>query len=126
MTDDTKDGGAGGDGYSHMRGGDGVILIELDGGTKVVLTTGSGEYIVPDGVATIKVHLVAGGGGGSEGENGQPGAYGQSDYDVRPGERFRYEVGKGGAPGLNGADGQRGGDTFFERVATQELATTDA
>lgn len=84
-----------------------------------ITTTGSGEFIVPDGVTSITVEVWgAGGRGGSRtsGSNayggGGGGAYSRSIISVTPGQTFNYFVGAGSNSTANG------GDTWFGSSTT--------
>lgn len=70
-----------------------------DGKTVVTFTSGSGTWTVPDGVSSVEV-LVVGGGGGSDGWSGGSGAGGMyytGSYGVTPGAGMTVTVGAGGA-----------------------------
>ncbi|SMD45726.1 hypothetical protein SAMN00777080_4388 [Aquiflexum balticum DSM 16537] len=84
-----------------------------------ITTTGSGEFIVPDGVTSITVEVWgAGGRGGSRtaGSNayggGGGGAYSQSTFSVTSGQSFNYSVGAGSNTTA------AGGDTWFGSSTT--------
>ncbi|MCR9015113.1 T9SS type A sorting domain-containing protein [Aquiflexum gelatinilyticum] len=75
-----------------------------------ITTTGSGEFIVPDGVTSITVEVWgAGGKGGSRTSNGRGGgggggAYSQSVFTVTPRQIFNYNVGAGSNTTAAGED----------------------
>ena len=92
------------------------------GGNSVsnAILAGSGNFVVPAGVVTLRVLLLGGGGGGggvstaaATGTSGSPGGYGQYSLAVVPGQSIAYVVGAAGAGGAAGANGTAGGDTTF-------------
>ena len=91
--------------------------------------TGSGNWVVPNGVTAFKVTCVGGGGGGggafgtSYSGGAESGGVSVKWYDnVTPGDSFAYSVGAGGAgaTGLGGNnDGGSGGDTTFDTLTAK-------
>lgn len=96
----------------------------------VKLVSGSGTWIVPNGVYTLKITGAGGagggGGGGSSGglkSGGDGGDTGFTEWDsvfmsVVPLQNIAYTVGEGGAGGVgnvgaNGSAGQNGGNSSF-------------
>jgi hypothetical protein len=78
----------------------------------VITTTGSGTWIVPDGVYRIRVSIWGAGGGGGystvgAASGGGSGAYVQRTFDVSPGDVVSFSVGAGG-PGGAGSPAQQG------------------
>lgn len=77
--------------------------------------TSNDNFIVPDNIYKIKVHIWGGGGGGSaigggsSGGGGGGGGYGLGIFDVIPGQNVALTIGTGGAAG--GATGGTGGAT---------------
>lgn len=100
-------GGASSGASIAMRGADGTIHVIENGTSVVKLSPYVGEYQVPEGVSAIVVIVVGGGGGAGLTEHGGDGKVLQRCLSVKPGDRFRYEIGKGGGAG------QDGGDSFF-------------
>lgn len=106
-------GGAGTSANLSLRGGPGLIAVRLCDLGQVEHLQGEGEWTTPEGERRLDVLVIAGGGGGSPdpgGPGGEPGETTFATLDVRPGDRFRYKVGKGGFPG------QDGGDSYFEAI----------
>lgn len=91
--------------------------------------TGSGNYIVPQGVYQLRVDVLGAGGGGAGGANfseapagggGAAGEWLRRWLSVQPGQVIPYECGLGGTPGArpNGAGGV-GGNTIFGGVVAR-------
>lgn len=82
------------------------------------ITSGSGTFVVPEGVTSITVEVWGGGGrGGSRTSNGRGGgggggAYSQSVFPVTQGQTFNYSVGAGSSTTA------AGGDTWFGSATT--------
>lgn len=95
----------------EMRGGDGVIVVRLCRLDQVERLEGEGVWVVPNGEERLDVLVVGGGGGATEDHGGDPGETAYVPLDVRPGDHFRFKVGKGGLPG------QDGGDSYFEEIS---------
>lgn len=82
------------------------------------ITSGSGTFVVPEGITSITVEVWGGGGrGGSRTSNGRGGgggggAYSQSVFSVTPGQSFNYSVGAGSSTTA------AGGDTWFGTATT--------
>lgn len=94
----------------------------------VTITSGSGNWTVPNGVHRIKVKCVGGGGGGGASYNYGSNYYGGGGgggtiignviptiLNVSPGTNIAYSVGVGGSGG-NAGDGGDGGVTTFGSV----------
>jgi hypothetical protein len=86
------------------------------------ISPGTFYWIVPDGVTSISIVAVAGGGGGQKTANG--GASGQgaqltfiNNVSVTPGETYEIVVGDGGEPSDNAA-GQTGGNTYMTLISS--------
>lgn len=87
-----------------------------DGYTVVTFTAGSGTWTVPDGVRSLEVLVVGGGGSGRsggawDGPGGGPGGLWHApNYSVTRGETFSVAVGNGGASSVttstNGTPGE--------------------
>lgn len=86
---------------------------------KAQVFTGSGNFVIPQGVTRVKVRVVGGGGGaaGGGGSNnfvgggGAAGGYAEKFIDVVPGDTFLVTIGSGGGGG--GALGGTGGTSSF-------------
>ena len=80
-------------------------------------TPGTYTWIVPRGVTTISILIVAGGGGGGGGVGcgGGGGAGGviYTSYTVIPGTTYNIVIGNGGAGGIIGL-GENGGNSIFD------------
>ena len=92
-----------------------VVPIALAG--QVVLTiTGAGNWPVPDGVSSVDVVCVGGGGGHSDTQpteiNGGGGLGWKNTIAVTPGGSVPYQV------GIGGVANQDGGDTWFSSTTT--------
>ena len=108
----------------HSKVGQNInALIDLAKVNVVEYTSGSGTYVVPDGVTLIYVFgCGAGGGGGasatgnvSGGGGGGGGAFGWYPKVVTPGQNISYSVGLAGAGGVDpSGSGVDGGDTTFD------------
>jgi len=93
--------------------------------------TASGNFIVPEGVTSLRVTLVGGGGGGANsglrtsptvhhgGGGGGSGGFNHFTLGVTPGEVFNFTVGSRGGGGLSmGANGTNGTATTFGNSRT--------
>ena len=104
----------------------GAILVYSVSGTTTVLltTTGTGNWIVPAGVTSVKAECWAGGGAGAgntpnsyAGQAGGGGEYArENSYAVTPGASIPYQVGAGGLAHA-GAAGDNGLPTYFDGTA---------
>lgn len=78
-------------------------------------TSGSGNFIVPNGVTAINWLLIGGGGGGCSagggGAGGGGGSRSRTNYGVTPGASIFYSIGAGGAADSNGGDSEFDGLT---------------
>ena len=82
--------------------------------TQTILTSGSGTYYPPSGVAWLRVRMVGGGGGGGGGDPG--GGNGSSGSNTTFGTSL-LSAG-GGGPGLNSSVGGAGGTSSIGSGAT--------
>jgi hypothetical protein len=114
----------------------GILQLLLQGGSEppigaaTLTSVGTGTFVVPEGVRSISVLGVAGGGAGGGGVNtgnfsgaggGQGGALSyRNNIPVTPGESLGVYVGEGGGGGA-GDDGAPGGDTWLKRGGTYLL-----
>ena len=97
------------------------ILPFFGNGGYAELTSGSGNWVVPDGVFTIHVLGIGGGQGGgwrnlsTTGTGGNGGEFYQRTLSVTPGQLIPYTIGVGGAGGGEGIsnDGFPGTATVF-------------
>lgn len=114
----------------HRKYGSNInALIDADLSDTFIITSGSGNFIVPAGVSAMQVQ-VAGAGGGGGGGYGNPGfvsggAGGGGSLpisfllQVTEGQAIPYAIGSGGAggagvnSGTSAGDGGDGGSTFF-------------
>lgn len=108
-----------------------MILSAPTEQTATLSTVGSGQWIVPDNVTSIKVTTKGAGGGGGGGHSpcsnsshkggtGGAGYVTLSTISVSPGQVINYTVGVGGAGGAKGspgATGGTGGTTTFGSVS---------
>ena len=81
----------------------------------------SGGYLVPSGITSLEVLVVAGGGAGSGGGNGGGGGGAGGlvyipNYTVTPGERISVNVGAGGAAQAAGTSGNDGANSVFKNI----------
>jgi hypothetical protein len=89
--------------------------------TLTTFTSGSGTWVCPAGVTSVKVECWGGGGAGSDhtsadgdGGGGGGGEYAaEPAYAVTPGNSYAYTVGAGGTTVANG-DGNDGASTSFD------------
>lgn len=92
--------------------------VNGSGQTAFVLTSGN-SWIVPSGVASIKVWAIGGGGGGAgtpvnnsvAGGGGAAGGTPYKTYVVAPGQVVTYSLGSAGAAGSGASNGGAGGQT---------------
>lgn len=101
-------------------------------------TPGSFNFVVPEGIITLKIACIAGGGGGGGGTSstsvgsreqaGGGGGAGGLSYDntisVTPGETLTVAVGSGGAGGAQQASGGNGGVSSVSRGGTALISAT--
>lgn len=87
--------------------------------TQTILTSGSGTYYTPSGVAWLRVRMIGGGGGGSGsnagnwgGSGGGSGAYLEAAI-VSPASSYAYSIGSGGGGGAAVSSGSAGANTTF-------------
>ena len=80
--------------------------------------TSSGAFVVPDGVTSVDVLIVAGGGGGGSRQGGGGGAGGliARNIAVASFETINVVVGLGGAGGINGGQGADGQNSSFGSI----------
>ena len=87
--------------------------------TQTVLTSGSGTYYPPSGVAWLRVRMVGGGGGGSGSSSGTWGGSGGGSgafveaYVSNPATSYSYSIGAGGGGGAASTSGTAGANTTF-------------
>lgn len=109
-------------------------VTPISGAAPVVLTVGSGTWIVPAGVTRIKATVVGGGGGGGytsigtggdHGGGGGAGAVAIKHFTVVPGDVFNYTVGaKGvGHSAASDGDGTNGGNSTLQSPGTSTPAS---
>jgi hypothetical protein len=92
--------------------------IQYFGTNTVVYLSGSGTFVVPDGIYVLReVELCGGGGGGGgggpAGGGGNGGSTIRGSMFVTPGQSISWTVGAGGSAGSVASDGGNGTDTVF-------------
>jgi hypothetical protein len=97
--------------------------------TVTTFSSGSGTWVAPAGVTSVKVECWGGGGGGEgkdtnfndAGGGGGGGEYAAETLSVTPGNSYPYSVGAGGAAGAPGSSstnqGGAGGTTTFNTTS---------
>lgn len=113
-------GGSGSTATTHFAGGNGAAGSGKQT-TSTIVVSGTGSWVAPAGVSSVKVECwgAGGGGGGSNNSNtagtaGGGGEYAREDsLAVTPGQSYSYSVGSGGAHGTATANAGNGGDTVF-------------
>ncbi len=96
----------------------GLLLVYSTTSGSSTFTTGSGSFVVPAGVTSIKCECWGGGGSGGAPANFGGGGAGGGEYAAEyslattPGETLTYTVGAGSLTSANG------GDTYVQRSGT--------
>ena len=97
-------------------------LTATPAGQQEFTTPGADTFTVPDGVFSVCVVCIGGGGGGvsySSGAHSMHGGGGgglgyKNDIAVTPGQVITVQVGAGGAQGTYSSSGSAGGDSYFD------------
>lgn len=117
---DVSEGAIAGSQITIEPGPDNGIFVYGVTPTVTTLTSGSGTWVCPAGVTSVKVEAWGGGGGGGDYASSQAGGGGgggeyaaEATLAVTPGNSYAYVVGAGGAAGTGGGDGGNAGDSTF-------------
>lgn len=110
--------------------GDNQVTFTLTGGTmngQAIPWQNNGNFIVPNGIVTLRYHVVGAGGGGSgcqatsstqnfAGAGGGAGGYAIGVLSVTPGQPILVTIGQPGAGGVGAASGSTGGTSYLGTI----------